>query len=219
VDLTPEKPYPNPDPKNTLSCDVLSRYNMATAAWRVPPKETDATNASADTSTIITSSAVALPANLFTQLFDDNELQDDRHSTSWHSLPPIVFHGNPAWKRASKHSDAADSHQRVIVVTGAATVPIDHALELLGATGTVIRFDNDIPSKFSSHLHLSNQSEFFDNLHHVPPFSARIDWFVAVYTEQPLANGAPDPQLNSWVDQSARLLRRSFPERRLETLH
>jgi hypothetical protein len=91
----------------------------------------------------------------------------------------------------------------VLVVTGAATVPINYALDLLGVEGTVIHFDKDIPSSFSGHLHLTDQTEFFDNLPDVPP-GTRVDWFVAVYTAIPKDNGVPDRELNSWVDQSFR---------------
>jgi hypothetical protein len=93
------------------------------------------------------------------------------------------------------------SAQRVLVVTGAATVPIEHALELLGAEGTVIRFDSSVPSRFASHFQLANQTDFFDSLPDTPSGS-RVDWFVAVYTAPPTDNSAPDKQLNSWVDES-----------------
>jgi hypothetical protein len=66
--------------------------------------------------------------------------------------------------------------------------PIDHALELLGSEGTVIRFDSSVPVKFASHFHLANETEFFDSLPNRPPGS-RVDWFVAVYTALPLLGG------------------------------
>jgi hypothetical protein len=176
-------------------CDVLSRYNMATAAWRSPPPEAAA---EAPLVPLDTSTSLTLPAQSRAQLFDTEALRDNLQPTSWYSLslslPRVVFHCGPSLARASKISNDASSQQRVLVVIGAATVPIDHALELLGAEGTVIRFDSDIPS---SHLRLSDQTEFFDNVHDAPAGS-RVIWFVAVYTD----NGSPDHQLNSWVDKS-----------------
>jgi hypothetical protein len=182
-------------------CDVLSRYNMATAAWRAPSVGTEVPGVATAVSTA-TSTSLALPTQrLVHQLFDEGELQDDRRPRSWFSLPPVVLHGRPSWSRPSKLSNDASAQQRVIVVTGAATVPIDHALELLGAEGTVIRFDSSVPPRLASHFQLANQTDFFDALPNVPP-ETRVDWFVAVYTDLPKDNGAPDNQLNSWVDTS-----------------
>jgi hypothetical protein len=182
-------------------CDVLSRYNMATAAWRVAAGE-DASETVAESASPATSTALAVPTQEpAIQLFDEEELQDFRHPTSWYSLPPIVLLGSPSWPRSSTRANAASSQQRVLVITGAATVPIDHALELLGAEGTVIRFDAGVPSKFSDDLRLSNQTEFFDTLPDAPP-DTRVDWFVAVYTAISTDNGSPDHRLNSWIDES-----------------
>ncbi len=107
--------------------------------------------------------------------------------------------GNPTWP-SSKIATQAASQERVVLVTGAATVPIDHALELLGLEGTVLRFDTDIPNKYSNRLRLAQQEQFFANLHTLESF--RIDWFLAVYVDQPSDDGRPDQRLNDWVQAS-----------------
>jgi hypothetical protein len=168
-------------------CDVLSRYNMATAAWRAPPMGTDVSGVTTAVTPAMSTSLTLPTQPLVNQLFDEDELQDDRHPRSWFSLPPVALHGRPFWSRPSKMAKVASAQQRVLVVTGAATVPIDHALELPGAEGTVIRFDSGAPSRFASHFQLANQTNFFDSLPDVP-LGTRVDWFVAVYTAPPVDN-------------------------------
>jgi hypothetical protein len=174
-------------------CDVLSRYNMATADWPTPP--------TASLATPITTSlfnATILENNR--SLFNATMLDDNRRPSTWYSLPPIERIGKPSAWRISKIAKCAAAKERVVLVTGASTVPIDHALELLGIQPTVLRFDDQMPTQYARRLSLSNQDEFFHGLH--LDQESRVDWFVAVYGHAPTDNGKPDPKLTDWVQES-----------------
>ncbi len=177
-------------------CDVLSRYNMATSEWY------DTTTAN-DTDVIEpTVPAAVLAARVLptiASIFDPIELEDNRKPTSWYSLPSIMRIGHPTWP-SSNIATMATSQERVILVTGAATVPIDHALDLLGVDGTILRFDTGIPNEYANRLRLARQNHFFANLHTLE--GSRIDWFLAVYTDQPSDDGKPDQRLNNWFETS-----------------
>ncbi len=177
-------------------CDVLSRYNMATSEWYDTTTAND-TDVIEPTVPAAVSAARVLPT--IASIFDPIELEDNRKPTSWYSLPSIMRIGHPTWP-SSNIATMATSQERVILVTGAATVPIDHALDLLGVDGTILRFDTGIPNEYANRLRLARQNHFFANLHTLE--GSRIDWFLAVYTDQPSDDGKPDQRLNNWFETS-----------------
>ena len=177
-------------------CDVLSRYNMATSEWYDTTTAND-TDVIEPTVPAAVSAARVLPT--IASIFDPIELEDNRKPTSWYSLPSIMRIGHPTWP-SSNIATMATSQERVILVTGAATVPIDHALDLLGVDGTILRFDTGIPNEYANRLRLARQNHFFANLHTLE--HSRIDWFLAVYTDQPSDDGKPDQRLNNWFETS-----------------
>jgi hypothetical protein len=110
-----------------IECDVLSCYNTAIAAWLAPPIKTDVSEVAVSSAT---STALAfLAQTLVAQLFE----ADDCKTTG------MLFRS-----RSSQMANAKSTPQRVLLVTGAASIPIDRVLGLLRAEGTVIYFDSGV---------------------------------------------------------------------------
>jgi hypothetical protein len=128
-------------------CDFLSRYNTATAAWHALPIATYISRLQRSCHPPCLS--LSPYRRRFSSPSFSTKMNYKTTVTQRRGIPPVALRGTPYWSRPSRMANDTSTQQLVLVVTRAASVPTDHALELLWAEGTVRGFDSSVPSRFS----------------------------------------------------------------------
>ena len=177
-------------------CNMLSRYNTATAEWRKPPSN--------DTNVKTAVKAHLSLPNMTRQLFPSAILHDNLCPSAFSVLPRPSVTGNVWWASASLASRKQIDNERTMIVQGALLLPVAEALQAanLPSQDRVIFLDDALPTKYHTTLSFTPTDEFFNGiLSRVEGAPVSVDWYLACYHGESLPLGIKDPKALAWLQQ------------------
>ena len=177
-------------------CNMLSRYNLATAKWR--QAETKATVALGTPQGMI---------NLFP------EAAPTQPATVFATLPSVQLKGESSWPTSEGVTEFTT--ERSVVAEGCFATPIVEALSDTGY-GTMTRpmllepFDSSFPDGEHERHYLeagaTASSNFWEHIG-LAHEDVRVDWYVACYHGPYVPDGIKDESLAPWVHEQVQHVR------------
>jgi RNase H-like domain found in reverse transcriptase/Integrase zinc binding domain/Reverse transcriptase (RNA-dependent DNA polymerase) len=171
-------------------CDMLSRYNTATAAWPQPNPTQPDTFPQSHTST---NTAQALT------IFPTATLVTNPTPQHIYTLPKHNIHGDPYWPRATTLNKLL-THRNILVhdILG---LPITEALHDLGLTRSIrILGTEHLPPLGPTPFPIYETTSFYSSIYATTP-THDIDWFIATYPGLPANPGHKDTTLLNWLEE------------------
>ena len=175
-------------------CDMLSRYNKATAKWREEAEMRQR-------QTMATTNVTSIVPRARASLFQEHELRNNRSPEAFAVLPVLEYRGEPQWRKSE--TSARFSPERAVLAEGCFAVPVPEALQALGLARSNPASIDNFGTGPDSHRHLleagaSNSAEFWETLTGTVD-DVTFDWYMAVYNEPHVPVGSRDVTLGPWL--------------------